>query len=280
MSTTSTRPSVRPATRRQRGRPSWFALIVTLVLLVPLVVVVGMSVNPGSFSVFPPQGFSLHWFQSAWDNISFRQAFMLSVEIAVLVACIGLLISVPTALAVVRAAPRVGRFAQALTLGPLVVPEVLLGLGVLILVNTALGTGSSGAWTIVLGHVLVGIPLAVQVMIAGLAGISQDVERAAWTLGASKIKAFTLVGLPLALPAIASSGVFLFIFSFDNVSMSLFLSKPGTTTLPIYMYQYLEYRADPTVAAMSTILVLIGVVAALIVSRLGGLTQIAGGSKK
>lgn len=261
-------------------RPSWFALAVTIVLLFPLVVVVGMSFNPGAFSVFPPQGFSLKWFEAAWSNPSFRRAFVLSMQIAALTVVVGLALAIPSALAIVRGAPRVQRFVQAMTFGPLVVPEILLGLGILILINVLVGVGAVGMWAMVAGHVLVGIPLAVQVLVAGLAGTTETLEKAAWTLGASKFQAFVRVTLPLAAPAIASSALFLFIFSFDNVSMSLFLSRPGSTTLPIYMYQYLQYRADPTVAAMSTILIAIGVVAALLVGRLGGLTQIAGRQKR
>jgi putative spermidine/putrescine transport system permease protein len=142
------------------------------------------------------------------------------------------------------------------------------------------GVGSAGVWSIVVGHTLVGIPLAIQVLVAGLAGVSPTLEKAAWTLGASKVQAFVRVTLPLTAPAIASAALLLFIFSFDNVSMSLFLSRPGSTPLPIYMYQYIQYRADPTVAAMSTILIVVGLVAAVLVGRLGGLTQLAGRSKK
>lgn len=265
---------------KPRRTPSWFALGVSIVLLFPLVVVIGMSFNPEPFSVFPPQGFSLRWYEAAVTNVAFQRAFVLSLQIALFTVVAGLAIALPSALAIVRSAPRVQRFVQAMTFGPLVVPELLLGLGILILINVLVGVGAVGTWAIVAGHVLVGIPLAVQVLVAGLAGTTETLEKAAWTLGASKFQAFVRVTLPLALPAIASSAVFLFIFSFDNVSMSLFLSRPGSTTLPIYMYQYLQYRADPTVAAMSTILIIIGIAAALLVGRLGGLTQIAGRNKK
>ncbi len=264
----------------QGGTISWFALGVSVVFLLPLLVVVGMSFNPGEFSVFPPRGFSLRWFEAAWSNPAFQSAFFLSIQVALLSTAIGVLLSIPSALAIVRSAPRVQRLVQTLTFGPLIVPEILLGVGILIMINQVFGFGSVNVWTIVAGHVLVGIPLSIQVLVAGMAGVNEDLEKAAWTLGASKAKALIHVTLPLVAPAIASSALFLFIFSFDNVSMSLFLSRPGATTLPIYMYQYLQYRADPTVAAMSTILIVFGVVAALVLGRLGGLTQIAGKTRR
>jgi putative spermidine/putrescine transport system permease protein len=258
-------------------RPSIFALVVTIVLLLPLVVVIGMSFNPGSFIIFPPEGFSLQWFSSALSNPGFMAALGLSLQIALVAMAIGLVVSVPSALAIVRTAPRVRRLVQTAVLGPLIVPEVLLGLGMLITFNTVFGVGSVGFWSIVVGHVLVGMPLATQVLVAGLAGTSEVLERAAWTLGASRARAFLSVTLPQVAPSLVSAALFLFIFSFDNVSISLFLSKPGQTTLPIYLYQYIEYSADPTVAAMSTLLIVIGLVVAVLLGRVGGLTQIAGG---
>jgi putative spermidine/putrescine transport system permease protein len=261
-------------------RPSIFALIVTIVLLLPLIVVVGMSFNPAPYIVFPPEGFSLQWYEAALANPSFIQALGLSVQIALVAMVVGLAIAIPSALAIVRTAPGIRRMVQAATLGPLIVPEVLLGLGMLLTFNTVFGVGSVGFWSIVLGHALIGMPLATQVLVAGLAGTSETLERAAWTLGASRPRAFLLVTLPQVAPSLASAALFLFIFSFDNVSISLFLSKPGQTTLPIYLYQYIEYRADPTVAAMSTVLIVIGLVVAVLLGRVGGLTQIAGRSRR
>jgi putative spermidine/putrescine transport system permease protein len=261
-------------------RPSIFALVVTVILLLPLVIVIGMSVNPGAYTVFPPEGVSFRWFQAAFQNVAFRSSLALSVQIAVLTVILGLVIAIPSAFAIVRNAPRIRRFVQTAALGPLVVPEILLGLGMLLTFNAVFGVGNVGLWSIVFGHVLIGIPLAIQVLVAGLSGTSENLERAAWTLGASKLRAFISVTLPQASASLGSAALFLFIFSFDNVSMSLFLSKPGQTTLPIYLYQYIEYRADPTVAAMSTILIVIGIVAALLLARVGGLTQIAGKARR
>jgi putative spermidine/putrescine transport system permease protein len=270
---------MRPTRTRRRPRESQpvsvFALVITVLLLIPICVVVGTSVNPGEFALFPPSGISFKWFSAAFHNGPFRSSFILSVEIAALTAAIGLVLAVPAALAVARGGRWLRRTVTAASAAPLVAPEILLGLGLLILFNSQLHFGS-GVVAIVCGHLLVGIPLALQVSLAGLASVDPNLEQAAWTLGASKVKAFLRVSLPAVAPAIAGAAVFLFIFSFDNVSISLFLSSPGKVTLPIQMYQYLQYRADPTVAAMSTILVVIGVVAALVLGRLGALRHTTG----
>jgi putative spermidine/putrescine transport system permease protein len=255
-------------------RFSFYSLTVTVLLLIPLAVVVAVSVNPGEYTSFPPDGFSLRWFSAALSNGPFLDALSFSAQLAAATVLVGLAIGVPAALALVRSAPRVRNLVQVAALGPLVAPEVLLGLGLLLLFNTQVHLGS-GFVALLLGHVLVALPLGIQVMVAGFAQIDRNVEQAAWTLGASPLRSFLLVSLPQMAPTVAGAGLFLFIFSFDNVSISLFLTAPGQTTLPIQMYQYLEYRADPTVAAMSTVLVGLGLLACLVASRLGGLGQLA-----
>jgi putative spermidine/putrescine transport system permease protein len=263
---------------RTRQPVSAFTLAVTIFLLLPLVVVVFTSFTPGAYALFPPDGFSLKWFSSALDNAQFQSSFYFSLRIAAVTVVVGLVIAIPAAVAITRGSPTLRRLASVASSAPLVIPEILLALGLLILVNGWLPIGT-GFLAIVAGHILIGLPLAVQVTVAGLASHDSNLEHAAWTLGASKLHAFAFVTLPAILPAIASAAIFLFIFSFDNISISLFLSSPGNTTLPIQMYEYLQYSADPTVAAMSTILVLIGAVAAVLLGRLGGLQQIAGGRR-
>jgi putative spermidine/putrescine transport system permease protein len=271
---TTTIAPVRP--RRSRESVSVFTLAVTILLLLPLVVVLFTSVNPGEFALFPPNGFSLKWFSAALSSSSFRLSFFLSLKVAAIAVVIGVVVSVPAAVALARGNRLVRAVVRPASVAPLVAPEILLALGLLIFFNSQIGLGT-GFVALVAGHVLVGMPLAIQVSLAGLATNDPNLEQAAWTLGAGKLRAFWHVTLPAIAPAIASAALFMFIFSFDNVSMSLFLSSPGQTTLPIQMYQYLEYRADPTVAAMSAILVGIGVVVAVLLGRVGGLRHLASG---
>ncbi|HEY0638578.1 MAG TPA: ABC transporter permease [Pseudonocardiaceae bacterium] len=263
--------------RRTRQPVSLFTLLVTALLLLPLLVVALAALHPDEYLLFPPDGISLRWFGEALEHPSFRRSLVLSLQIAVASVIVGLLLTVPAAIALTRGNRRVRRTLQGATVTPLVTPDMLIALGILIMLSQfALSSSMVG---LVLGHVLVGVPLAIQVLVAGLAGVDPNLEQAAQTLGASRTRAFLTVTLPSILPAIGSAAVFLFIFSFDNVSISLFLASPGQTTLPITMYQYLEYNADPTVAAMSTILIVVGVASALLLGRLGGLGQLAGAGR-
>ncbi|WP_432992091.1 ABC transporter permease [Dactylosporangium sp. CA-233914] len=277
MATTAETPQ-RRAAREERQKVSVFTLVITVLLLLPLVVVAFAALNPDPYLLFPPEGFSLRWFSEAFAYPSFRTSLALSLQIALIVVVVGLLITVPAAVALTRGSGRVQRTVQLAMAMPLVTPDILLALGLLIMLSQL--SLSNSLVGLVLGHVLVGLPIALQVLVAGLAAVDSNLEAAAATLGASRMRAFLTVTLPSMLPAIGSAAVFLFIFSFDNVSISLFLSSPGQTTLPITLFQYLENNADPTVAAISTILVVVGIAAALVLGRLGGLGHLAGGAER
>ena len=259
---------------RERQKVSVFTIVITVLLFLPLVVIVLASFNPDPYLLFPPAGFSLDWFVAALQYPNFRQSLALSVQVALIVAVIGLLITLPAAVAVTRGSGPVRRAVQFAMAAPLVTPELLLALGLLIMFSRL--SVSSSLVGLVLGHTLVGLPIALQVLVAGMAGLNPDLEQAAATLGAARMRAFFHVTLPSMLPGIASAALFLFILSFDNVSISLFLAAPGQSTLPITLFNYIENNADPMSAAMSTILVVIGVAVALLLGRLGGLGQLTG----
>lgn len=270
--------TTQPKPRRERKKVSIFTLFMTILLLMPLVVVIAAALNEDPYLLFPPERLSLHWFTEALNYPSFQRSLTLSLRVAVIVTVIGLVITVPAAIAVTRGNAKARRAVQLATAMPLVTPDILLALGVLIMFSQM--AIASNPISLVMGHILVGLPIALHVAVAGMAGINPNLEDAAATLGASKFKAFMFVTLPNMLPGIASSALFLFIFSFDNVSISLFLSAPGQTTLPINLFQYLENNADPTGAAMSAILVIVGLIVALLLGWLGGLGQLAGGKGK
>lgn len=273
-----THPKPRPRPRRETGKVSIYTLSMTVLLLMPLGVVIAAALNADPYLLFPPEQLSLHWFAEALAYPSFQRSLALSLRVAVVVTILGLVITVPAAIAVMRGSAGTRRAVQLATAMPLVTPDILLALGLLIMFSQL--AVASNPISLVLGHILVGLPIALHVAVAGMAGVNPNLEDAAATLGASKVQAFFFVTLPSMLPGIGSAALFLFIFSFDNVSISLFLSTPGQTTLPINLFQYLENNADPTGAAMSAILVLIGLIAALLLGWLGGLGQLAGGKGK
>jgi putative spermidine/putrescine transport system permease protein len=172
----------------------------------------------------------------------------------------GLLVSVPAAMVIVRRNFR-GRSALIqLLMSPLTVPAIVIGAALYVTVveiEIASGApivGSTGVF--VAGHVLLTIPWCIRLLLASLEGVNMSVEEAAASLGARPPTVVWLVTLPLIKPGIFAAAVFSFVVSFGNLEVSIFLSSPGQVTLPVAMMQYLEWKIDPTIAAVSVLQVL------------------------
>jgi len=233
-------------------------------ILVPLVFVTWLAFFAQEIPSFPPQGYSLKWFRAIPGNDRFISGFLLSLEVALVATAIGLAVGVPAAVCLVR-----GRFSgrevlNNLLLMPLIVPGIVLGIALyLFYVEAEIRTewpiiGSLAG--LIAGHVLIAIPWSVRLITASLTGMDRAVEEAAQSLGADRLTTFRRVTLPAILPGIVAAALFGFVASFGNLEMSLFLVGAGRTTLPIAILQYLEWKIDPTVAAVSVMqIALIGV---------------------
>jgi len=231
-----------------------------LYILLPMVFVVWLAFFAQEIPSFPPEGYSLKWFRAIPDNDRFTSGFLLSLEIAVVATAIGLAVGIPAAVCLVR-----GRFAgreavNNLLLLPLIVPGIVLGIALYVFyVEAEMRTdwpilGSLGG--LITGHVLLAIPWTVRLITASLVGMDRSVEEAAQSLGADRLTTFRRITLPAILPGIVAATLFGFIASFGNLEMSLFLVGPGRTTLPIAILQYLEWKIDPTIAAVSVLQIL------------------------
>jgi putative spermidine/putrescine transport system permease protein len=231
-----------------------------LYILLPMVFVVWLAFFAQEIPSFPPEGYSLKWFRAIPDNDRFTSGFLLSLEIAVVATAIGLAVGIPAAVCLVR-----GRFAgreavNNLLLLPLIVPGIVLGIALYVFyVEAEMRTdwpilGSLGG--LITGHVLLAIPWTVRLITASLVGMDRAVEEAAQSLGADRLTTFRRITLPAILPGVVAATLFGFIASFGNLEMSLFLVGPGRTTLPIAILQYLEWKIDPTIAAVSVLQIL------------------------
>jgi putative spermidine/putrescine transport system permease protein len=229
-------------------------------ILLPIFFVIWLAFFSQEIPSFPPEGYSLKWFRAILDNDRFVSGFLLSLQVAVVATLIGLAIGVPAAVCLVR-----GRFpgreaVNSLLLLPLIVPGIVLGIALFVFhVEAEIKTG----WPIlgslaglIAGHVLIAIPWTVRLITASLAGMDRTIEEAAESLGANRFTTFRRVTLPGILPGIVAAALFSFIASFGNLEMSLFLVGPGRTTLPIAILQYLEWKIDPTIAAVSVLQIL------------------------
>jgi putative spermidine/putrescine transport system permease protein len=252
--------TVPPATRvrsplRAVERFGATALVVCggIVIGAPLLLTLYLSVFDETIILFPPKGYTLHWYAAMIPQ--FARPLLVSLEIGLLSVAASLLVGVPAGLALARYRfPGRGAIST-LLLAPLTVPGVAIGLAVycfavLIEENTGLPLSSSIA-LLIAGHLLITMPWVVRLCLASLANHDPAAEEAAATLGARPLTVVWRVTLPAMRQGIIAAALFAFIISFENLEMTLFLISPGLTTLPISVLQYLQYHIDPMVAAVA-----------------------------
>jgi len=233
------------------------------VILTPLLFVCWLSFFSNEIVTFPPQGYTLRWFAHIFDQNNFVSGFITSLQVGVVAMIGGLLLGVPASLVLARRRFPGREAVNTLLVLPLVVPGIVAGTAIYVFqIEIELATewpllGSRAG--LVLAHIMITIPWTVRLLTASLAGFDRSIEEAAQNLGASPIRAFLKVTLPVIKPGVVAAAVFGFIISFGNLEMTLFLVAPGQTTLPIAILQYLQWRIDPTIAAVSLLqIVLIG----------------------
>lgn len=259
----------RPALRRL-AMGGTVALIYVF-LLAPILIVVVTSFNATARNAFPPVGFSLRWYGEFLASQSFMRAFEFSIRLGLVSAVGATLVGFMTAYGIVRFLGRRREAGQTLALLPIMIPHILISIS-LLLVLTLIPIPELSA--LIVGHILISLPFTVAGIIASLEGVDPQLELAAMTLGASRLRTMREVVIPLIAPGLLSAFVFAFIVSFGDVYIALFLSGPGRTTLPIEIFSYMQWESTPVVAAITTVQILLIVVLGLLVERLVGLRQI------
>ncbi|MBV8166420.1 MAG: ABC transporter permease [Alphaproteobacteria bacterium] len=245
-----------------------------LFLLAPLIPIVVVSFSNDAVLAFPPQSFGVRWYAALLGNTKFMAGFRVSATVAAIVVAISLAVGVPAAFALARLR-FVGREAlYAVFTAPLLLPSIVLGLA-LLLVLVRLGlTGSYPG--LVAAHLVVALPYVIRIVATALGTLPPDVEDAAASLGASPARVFGRVTLPLLLPAVLGAAALAFLVSFDEVVISLFVVGARLTTLPVEIYNYVEYRTDPQIAALSVVLIAITVAGVLLLERTVGFLRAFG----
>jgi putative spermidine/putrescine transport system permease protein len=246
----------------------WYVAALLAFLALPILVVVPAAFAPESTLGFPPRGLSLRWFRNVVEQPQFVRAFSVSVLVAVLATAVSLATGTLATFALVR-----HRFAgrQALELlfvAPLVFPAIVYGIAMLMALNplrltrTVLG--------LILAHVVLTLPYVVRAVGATLHGVNPALEESAAILGANRWRTLWHVTLPLIRPGLIAAATFSLIISFDEFTVSLFLTGPGLMTLPLEIYNYTEFTIDPTIAAISTVLIAISVAVIVAIERFLG----------
>ncbi|OLP54765.1 polyamine ABC transporter permease [Rhizobium rhizosphaerae] len=247
------------------------AFVMFAFLLAPVLLVVPISFSADSYMSFPPSGWSLRWYIELMDNSRMIGALGTSTLLAVIVMVLAMVIALPAAYAIVRMRVIGGEALLALFTAPLLLPTIVLGLAILIVFA---GAGLLATFPgLVIAHLIIVLPYALRVLTTSLSGLPIIMEEAASTLGASPLTVFRRITLPMMMPGMVATAALSFLVSFDEAVISLFLTGPRITTLPVALYQHVENQADPLVAAVSVLLIVLTLAVVLIVDRTAGLTK-------
>lgn len=253
---------------------AWAMMVASVVFLfAPIVIIIPVSFSASAVFSFPPDGFSLQWYEKAHGIPAFYQALLLSAQIAALSTLIALVLGTLCAIAVVRRAVPGGEAIATFMVSPLMLPGLVLGIAFL---QASRQIGLYDTWaTLLLAHIVVTMPFVMRTVLASLSLFDFTMIDAARTLGCSWPRALWRVLVPNILPGFMSGALFAFIASFDNYPVSIFLTDVRTKTLPIQLLNQLEMSPDPTLAAVSTLLIVLTVVVLVLCDRLVGLRRMA-----
>lgn len=243
-------------------------------ILGPLVVIVGGSFTETPFVAFPPQGFTWRWYVQLMHRGDFLHAFGVSILLAGLCSVGALGLGGAAALGLHRSG-FAGRAAfRAFVMSPLVLPTIVTGVALLqfyYLIDLDAPFGG-----LLIGHVLITIPYVVRTMGAGLVGLDPALEEAAGSLGAGAWRTVFTVTLPAIAPSIMAAVIFVFVTSFDQTTVSLFLAGPDAMPLPVRIYNYIDFAVDPMVASVSTLLIVFAFGVIALLQRVLGLDRAMG----
>lgn len=245
------------------GRPGALLLayvaFLTLFLLAPLIIAIVLSFSAANTLAFPPPGVSMKWFVAAIENATFRSGLLTSIGIALGASVLAGIAGTAAAVAFQRYTLGYSPVVRAIVMLPLTLPGIVLGLGILFVLP--LYGMKPGPLATMLGHAVLGIPYVTYMVLAAFANYDMALEQASLNLGASRAATFRRITLPLIAPGIAAGMFVAFMTSFDNFALSLFIAKGDT--LPLRLFQHIQFYLDPTVAAVATLLVVFAGLVAL-----------------
>ena len=245
--------------------------LVVLFLILPILVIVPLSFNGGSFLVYPLQGLSLRWYEDFFTSAEWMRSLKNSLIVAPAATLVAMTLGTMAAVGLTRAEFRFKSLLMSTLISPMVVPVVIVGVATY-LFFAPLGMSNSYL-SLILVHAALGVPFVIITVTATLQSFNRNLTRAAASLGADPLTTFFKVTLPLIAPGVISGALFAFATSFDEVVVTLFLAGPQQATLPRQMFGGIRENISPTIAAVATILIAFSVVMLLTLEWLRGRSE-------
>jgi putative spermidine/putrescine transport system permease protein len=254
-------------------------LFIFAYITLPILCVVVASVSPITGIALDPATWRLDWYGELWSDEWF-EPFYLSFWIAILVSCMSGILGTLGAYVVVYKKVPGHNTIMSFLLSPLAVPQIVKGVAIVLFFSSIGFYNALGTPGLIAGHTILTIPFSLRMIATAMYNFDRNLDRAARILGASQWQRIRYVLLPLIKPGIFSGMTLSFILSFNNISISLFLVRPGEMTLPIAVINYMEYSIDPLLAAVNVASLLCVLAVIYIFERLGGFdVEFHGGSK-
>jgi len=247
------------------------SIVILFALLAPMVVLLVMSFSSADFVIFPPPGFSLKWYEKFFQMSDFLSAFVTSFEVAIAASIGATALGVPAAYALARYRFPGRGVLRAIFLSPLMFPQIIVGVGLLQL-YTWLGAANT-VGGLIMAHIVAVLPYVIRTVGAALSTVHRNVEEAAADLGANQLAVLALVVVPMIKGGVLAGALFALIMSWINVEISIFISTTGTYTLPVLLYNYMEYSLTPIVVVAAAVSILVAVVLVAIIDRFIGLSS-------
>lgn len=252
--------------KRKNGFLLFMVILVYFFIFAPLVLIALTSFSTESYISFPPVGFTLDWYGKVFANKTFMEAFRLSFGVSVAATFIALVVGIPGAYALSRYRFPGKKFIKDLFFSPNIVPQVVLGFALFTFIIVKLRLNVQVA--LLLGLAVSVVTYAFRIVGASIESLDYAIEEAGMSLGASRLTVFFKIVLPNISSGIVSAFLLAFINAFNNVTLTIFLSGPGVVTLPVAMMSYIEYNYDPTVSALSVLLMLMSLVIMVLSEKL------------
>lgn len=249
-----------------------FAIAIGAFMLIPLLVVIASSLSGSEFLVFPPRNLSFKWYAEVLQSDAYLAAGWTSLKLAFITVLASLSLGTAAAIALARFAIPGRALLSSLFLSPLILPSLIFAIGLLMVFSSyADGPSFTG---LVVGHTVITLPYVIRTVTANLADMDPHLDEAARMMGARWWQRYWLVILPQCRTGMAAGAFFVFNISFDDAVVALFMRAPDVETLPMRIYSTLEFSPDPSVAAVSTIMIGMTVVLVLLLNRVFGLSRI------
>jgi putative spermidine/putrescine transport system permease protein len=235
--------------------PTTVVGLILLFLVLPIVVVMVVSFSSATYLTFPPPAFGLKWYEAYFSSADWLRPTWLSIWVATVVVALSTVLGTLAALGITRLPKALRIVVAGLVLSPLIVPGIVVAIGIYYAFSRYGLVGSPVG--LILAHTCLSVPFVVTSVSASLAGIDPRLGHAALSLGATPRATFFQVTLPLIRPGVLVGALFAFIHSFDELIVALFISGSGAVTLPRRMWDDLRFAIDPTIAAVSTLTIVL-----------------------